>query len=213
MVYSGDTHQFVLSITKSDGSDPLVTATPTITVVRLRDQVALVTAQAMTLITGTQEIYTYAWHTTGVEDGDYLAFVSYATDGVVVTSRYLDRVRIGDARVTGVVAQDATVAKDGTVAKDATVAKASAVGQLPTMSETLARIESKVNQLPVRPADEATLEVLEAMLQDVKDAELGTWIIDKTVNPKVLSLRRLDGTTLAQYQLSEDDVTAVRSKI
>jgi hypothetical protein len=38
-------------------------------------------------------------------------------------------------------------------------------------------------------------------------------VIDKTVNPKVLTLRRLDGTTLAQYQLSEDDTSAVRTKV
>jgi hypothetical protein len=214
MIYAGDIHQFVLSITAAAGANPTISTPPAVTVVCLRDpSIAVVTSQPMTLIEGTQKIYTYAWNTTGVEDGDYVAFVTYAADGVTVTSRYLDRVRLGDARVTAVVAKDSTVAKDATVAKDVTVAKAAVVSALPALGTAVALIKQSTDALPTSPANEATLQTLLALLQDVKDAELGTWLIDKTQNPKVLTLRRLNGDTLAQYTLSEDDSSAVRAKI
>ena len=212
MIYAGDVHPFLLSLTKPDGSNPTVTSAPVITIVRVSDNSAKVTAQAMSLITGTQKIYTYTWNTVGAEDGDYVAFVSYVADGITVTNRYLDRIRLGDSRITGVVAQDSTVAKDATVAKEATTAGADTVALLPNISSDVAYIRQGIDTLPAAPANETTLQALLTLLQDIKDAELGTWTIDKSVSPKVLTLSRLNGDVLAHYHLSEDDQSAVRAK-
>jgi len=47
----------------------------------------------------------------------------------------------------------------------------------------------------------------------VHDAQLGTWSVDKTQNPKILTFKRLDGTTLASFQVTEDSSSAARTKV
>jgi len=39
------------------------------------------------------------------------------------------------------------------------------------------------------------------------------WSVDKTQNPKVLTFKRLDGTTLASFQVTEDSSSAARTKV
>jgi len=39
------------------------------------------------------------------------------------------------------------------------------------------------------------------------------WSVDKTQNPKVLTFKRLDGTTLASFQVTEDSSAAARTKV
>ena len=70
----------------------------------------LVSAAAMNLIAGTAQVYTYALTTTGIAEGTYLAVASYATAAATVNNLFLETVRLGDSRVTGPVALEATVA-------------------------------------------------------------------------------------------------------
>ena len=39
------------------------------------------------------------------------------------------------------------------------------------------------------------------------------WIVDKTQNPKILTFKRLDGTTLTSFQVTEDSSSAARTKV
>lgn len=213
MIYPGDLVRFFLSITNTDGSDPDVTVAPVITIVRARDGQAVVTAAAMTLVAGTQKLYQNIWDSAGVEDGEYYALVSYVADGVTVSNRFLNNVRLGDSRVTGVVALDATVAKEGTTAKDATVAHASDLAGLnPDNSSAVQSIKAKTDLLPNDPASETTLASVLALLVDLNDATLGSWRIDKTVNPQTITFLRPDGSTLASFSLSESDTESLRTR-
>jgi hypothetical protein len=122
MIYPGDTHQIVFSLSHANGTTPSVTTAPLVTVINLTTGAAVVTAAAMTLVAGTCLVYSYAWNTAGMLNGDYLAVVSYAADGNTVNGQYLDQIHLGDTNIPGPVALNATVALDATVAKDATVA-------------------------------------------------------------------------------------------
>ncbi len=146
--------------------------------------------------------------------GDYLAIVSYAADGNTINGQYLDRVRLGDTCVTGLVALDATVAHDATVAKDATVAHVTDLQTInPSTSSVVLAIQSAVNALPASLASQASMELLTSLLTDVHDAQLGTWSVDKTQNPKVMTLYRLDGSVLTTFQVTEDSNSAARTVI
>ena len=37
--------------------------------------------------------------------------------------------------------------------------------------------------------------------------------LDKTQNPKILTFKRLDGTTLTSFQVTEDSSSAARTKV
>jgi hypothetical protein len=59
---------------------------------------------------------------------------------------------------------------------------------------------------------------LQALVQDIHDAQLGTWVIDKTQNPQTLTIRRdsariansATSQTLAVFQLTDDPTAAQR---
>jgi len=214
MIYSGDTYNFLLSLNHTDGTVPSVSVAPLITIVQMGSNLPVASAQAMTLVPGTTLVYAYAWSTAGVADGDYLAVVSYAADGATINNRFLERVRIGDSRITGLVALDQTVARDATVAKDATVAHQTDLAALnPANSATVLAIKAKTDSLPINPASQDTLVTLLGLLTDTHDASLGTWTIDKTQNPKVMNFLRLDGSVLASFQVTEDSNSAARTRL
>jgi hypothetical protein len=195
-----------------------VTTAPTINVVRLSDGVSIANGN-MTLVANTQLVYTFPWNTSNVQNGDYMAVTSYVADGVVVTSRMFDRVRVGDSRVTGAVALDATVAKDASVAKDTTVAHATDIqGINPANSATILAIKAKTDALPSDPASTTTLNALLALINDIHDGQIGSMVIDKTTTPWTMTIRRdstratnaAGNSVLATYQLSEDNNGAQR---
>lgn len=212
MIYPGDIKNIVLSITKTDGTQPSVTLAPIVSVVRLVDQTAVVNAQPMTQVNGSQVVYFYTWDTTGAQEGDYIALVSYASDGVSVSSRMLDSFRLGDSRVTGVVALNSTVAKDATVAKDSSVAHFTDLATVsPDASPVVLAIKAKTDNLPADPASLSILNAVAQNLQDLHDYELGTWTIDKNQNPQILTILRPNGGVLARFQLTDSNSTTNRT--
>ena len=74
-------------------------------------------------------------------------------------------------------------------------------------------IKARTDTLPANPASQDSLTTLLSLLTDVHDAQLGTWSVDKTQNPKILTFKRLDGTTLASFQVTEDSSSAARTKV
>ena len=212
MIYPGDTHQIVFSLSHANGTTPSVTTAPLVTVINLTTGAAVVTAAAMTLVAGTCLVYSYAWNTAGMLNGDYLAVVSYAADGITVNGQYLDQIRLGDTNIPGPVALNATVALDATVAKDATVAHLTDLATInPNTSSVILAIQAKTANLPAIPAAQSDVTALVQFLTDIHDTVLGTWIVDKTQNPKVLSFLRLDGSNLATFTVTEDDNSAART--
>lgn len=213
MRYPGDSINFVLPISHEDGSLPNVTTAPLITILYLGTLQAVVTAAPMTLIQGTRLVYAYAWNSSDQQNGDYLAIVSYAADGNTFNGQFLSKVELGDTNITGTVALDGTVAKDATVAKDQTVAHITDLESIsPDQSEAVLAIKAKTDTLPTTPAAQSDVTDLTQFLTDIHDAVLGSWIVDKTQNPKQLSFRRLDGTTLATFSVTEDGNSAARTK-
>jgi len=96
MFYPGDTVILVLPINKTDGTDPNVTTSPTVSILNAHtNAVVQINGQAavpMSLVSGTFRVYTYPWFTGGVADGTYLAIVNYASDGITVQGRLLDTI-------------------------------------------------------------------------------------------------------------------------
>jgi hypothetical protein len=209
MVYPNDTYIFLLSVTKADGGDPNVTAAPTITVLNAASGQVVSAAAPMTLIDGTRKVYSYAWDTTGQTDGAYIGVVSYAADGVTIQGQLLETVRLGDARVKGPVALDATVAKDSTVAKDATVMHYREY-VLPKNDDYVRSIYSKVQLIPANPATAEAITSLGLKLEDIHDFVMGTWVVDKVA--KTMTLRRKDGSVLTTFNIADTDTTSSRIK-
>lgn len=210
MLYPNDKHVFLLSIVNADGSNPNVTVAPTVTIINAVSGNVVVPATAMDLIAGTQKVYSYVWDTAAQPEATYLALVSYAADGVTVQGRMLESVRLGDSRVTGAVALDATVAKELTVAKDATVMKY-AQYVLPKNDDYVRAIKSRVDLLPNDPASAAAIAALAAKLEDVHDFVTGTWIVDKA-NDK-MTLYRKDGSVLQAFNLEDTDTHSNRLRV
>lgn len=206
-LYPGDSYRFVLSITKADGSTPSVTSPPTISVVRLSDNAVLVSNASMNPVPGTEIVYTYVWNSSGQGNGHYLAVVSYAADGVTVTNRLLEAVRLGDSRITGVVALESTAAKDATVAKDVTTLKSSEYVS-PDASPIVQSIKSKVDLLPADPATETTLSILDTKLEDIHDEVVGRWSVDKA--SQTLTLFRKNGMVLKSFNLISNSAVSER---
>ena len=50
MIYPGDTHQIVFSLSHANGTTPSVTTAPLVTLINLTTGAAVVTAAAMTLV-------------------------------------------------------------------------------------------------------------------------------------------------------------------
>lgn len=214
MFYPGDSYTFLLTITLATGAGPTITTAPVITVVNLSTGSAVVTGQTMTAITGTSsQVYKYIWNTAGLADGDYIGLVSYAHDSITINSQLLEKVHLGDSRVVGVVAQDATVAKDGTVAKDSTVAHTTDLVSIsPNNSSVVLAIKAKTDLLPATPADNATLIAVQSAITDIHNAVMGTWVIDKTQSPQVLTFFNSDSSVLARFQLSDGPTATNRTK-
>lgn len=209
MLYPGDVHQFIL------GLNGTVTAAPTISIVdpasgtfHVRD-VAMDPVMDTTNATAIPGAYRYAWNSAGRANGYYVAFVTYGLNSVAHNKEFLEKVMLGDSRVTGVVALDATVAKDASVAKDSTVAKAADVRNIDP--NDIAFIKTKVANLPLSPADQASLVTLLARMGDVLDSCVGAWSINKTANPKTLTLYRANGQVLATYTYSDDATSSQRA--
>lgn len=195
MKYPGDIYTFVFAV---PGTSPNVTATPQVTVVDPTSSSVIVASQAMTLISGSSAVYTYNWNTTGTGNGMYVALVSYAVSGTPYSGVFLERVQLGDSRVTGVVALDATVAKDSTVAHDATVFKITDF-IAPSADAVIQQILGFVQRIPTAPATETTLATVASGVQDIRDYSLGTWVLDKVHN--TLTLNRVGGGVLATFNL------------
>lgn len=206
MLYAGDIVHILLPLLRTDGVDPTVTSIPSITIIHVPTGTAMVTAQTMTLIAGTQKVYKYSWSIPGTAQiGEYLSIATWVADGVTFTGRYVKDFRVGDSRVTGVVALDSTVAKDGTVAKDATVAKASQLtGLNPDNSAAVLAIKAKTDNLPASPASEGTLTAVQSTVSDIYDAEFGETVLDKTVTPQVVTVRKTsDNSVLKQFEMTD----------
>jgi hypothetical protein len=212
MIFAGDTQHLVLSITKADGTSPTVTVVPLVSVVRLSDSSIIVNAQTMTLLAGSEAVYAYPWNTTGAQDGDYVALVSYASDGITISGRFLQSLRLGDSRVTGVVALDSTVAKDATVAKDSSVAHFTDLATIaPDNSILVQAIKIKTDNLPFDPASLSILSPAVQNIQDLHDYQMGSWTIDKTVNPQTLTILSPAGTLVAKFQLTDSSTATNRA--
>jgi hypothetical protein len=212
MNYPGDIKTIVLSITNAGGTAPNVTVAPVISIVRASDNTLMVNSQPMTAMALTQVIYTYRWDTTGATNDDYVAVVSYAADGLTISGRYLATISLGDSRITGIVALDATVAKDLTVAKDSTVAHFTDLATIsPDVSQTVQAIKAKTDNLPPDPASLTVLNTVAQNVQDLHDYETGTWTIDKTQSPQVLTILRPSGGVLARFQLTDSTTATNRT--
>lgn len=212
MIYPGDLHCFVLRLSEPDGSDPNVTLAPAVTVVNAVTDVALagVVAVPMTLITGSQKTYVYVWDTTGVAEGQYLALVDYAVDSVTFQGQSLELVRLGDSRILGEVAREATTAKEVTVAKDETVMKAANFVH-PDDADSIVFIRAKVADLPDEVAGAEDVLAIKTLVTDLSDHSFGNWIIDKTTN--ILTLYRVNGTQLAQFRLTSTNTVSKRERV
>ncbi len=212
MIYPGDVHYFVLPLLKAGGGDPDVTSDPTITVIHTLDNAALTghVSQPMTLIPGTQKVYTYRWDTTGLNDGVYLALIDYAAEEELHQGQLLEVVQLGDSRIRGLVALEATTAKQDVVAKDATVMKKSDFVH-PNDASSIQFIKSKVGGLPANVASAEALEDVRLLAEKAKDASLGTWSINKTTN--ILTMYRENGTELARFQLVSHNDGSTRTRL
>ena len=215
-LYPGDIYTFLLSITVSSGAAPNVTVVPQLQILALPGGSGVLGSPVtMTLLAGTQAIYVYQWSIpTNQVPGDYCAIISYASDGITVSSRFLDQIRIGDSRITGVVALDSTVAKDLTVAKASVTAKTSDLASIsPDTSATVLAIKAKTDSLPTNPASEDLASTILSRATDARDGILGTMNIDRTVSPVVLTILRVaDSSLLATFNLTEDSTSTSRTR-
>ena len=211
MIYPGDTHQIVFSLSHANGTTPSVTTAPLVTVINLTTGAAVVTAAAMTLVAGTCLVYSYAWNTAGMLNGDYLAVVSYAADGNTVNGQYLDQIRLGDTNIPGPVALNAPWRSMRPWPR---TRPSSSHGSGDDQSQYIvchSGHPGQDGQLAGDPAAQSDVTALVQFLTDIHDTVLGTWIVDKTQNPKVLSFLRLDGSNLATFTVTEDDNSAART--
>jgi hypothetical protein len=110
-----------------------------------------------------------------------------------------------------VAAKDATCAKDATVAHDTTVAHITDLSALsPANNPIIQQILAKVINLPSDPASNTVVNTLAPLIGDVRDFALGSWSLDRSVNPQVMTLYRLDGTVLATFQNSTSGLVDTR---
>lgn len=202
MTFPGDTHVIVLPISLASGANPNVTSVPRITVVNAITQEVVLPSTPMTLISGSQKTYVYAWDTSGTPEGSYLAVVSYAADNIIVNGRAVEKIVLGNSRVTGRVALDATVAKQDSVAKDATVLKFTEY-QPPHTSAIIQAIKSAVDRIPNNPATAESIASLAAVVGDLHDCSFGTWEINR--NTGQFTMKRKDGTVLQTFHIERTD--------
>jgi hypothetical protein len=166
----------------------------------------------MVLITGSQAVYNYPWSTTGLSNGDYLAIVSYASDGLTINGRCLEVFHLGDTNVTGPVSLAAVVALNSTVAKDATVAHMVDLATIsPDASPAVLAIKAKTDNLPFDPASLTVLNQVGANVQGLFNAQFGTWTIDKTQTPQVLTILSPVGGVVATFTLTDSGSATQRT--
>jgi len=144
-------------------------------------------------------------------NGDYLAVVSYAADGITVNGQYLDQIRLGDTNIPDRWPQRYRGTQcHRRQGRDRGSSHGSGDDQ-PNTSSVILAIQAKTANLPAIPAAQSDVTALVQFLTDIHDTVLGTWIVDKTQNPKVLSFLRLDGSNLATFTVTEDDNSAART--
>ena len=205
--YSGESYSFLLFLMRNDGTPLQVTPLPLLTVVRLADEQPVVSQAEMQRLEDMPGAYEYVWNTTGMDDGNYLALTSYTANEVTVTQRLLGKVQVGDTRLTGKVALEATAAKDLLIAKAATTVQAFAYVS-PNSSLILQDIWEKVDSIPACPASQTALASLLSLLTDIKDQTLGSWVANKRMN--TLTFLRENGQVLKVLKLTNDDSLASR---
>jgi hypothetical protein len=205
--YSGESYSFLLFLMRNDGTPLQVTPLPLLTVVRLADEQPVVSQAEMQRLEDMPGAYEYVWNTTGIDDGNYLALTSYTANEVTVTQRLLGKVQVGDTRLTGKVALEATAAKDLLIAKAATTVQAFAYVS-PNSSLILQDIWEKVDSIPACPASQTALASLLSLLTDIKDQTLGSWVANKRMN--TLTFLRENGQVLKVLKLTNDDSLASR---
>ena len=205
--YSGESYSFLLFLMRNDGTPIQVTPLPLLTVVRLTDGQPVVSQAEMQRLEDMPGAYEYVWNTTGIDDGNYLALTSYTANEVTVTQRLLGKVQVGDTRLTGKVALEATAAKDLLIAKAATTVQAFAYVS-PNSSLILQDIWEKVDSIPACPASQTALASLLSLLTDIKDQTLGSWVANKRMN--TLTFLRENGQVLKVLKLTNDDSLASR---
>lgn len=205
--YSGESYSFLLFLMRNDGTPLQVTSLPLLTVVRLADEQPVVSQAEMQRLEDMPGAYEYVWNTTGIDDGNYLALTSYTANEVTVTQRLLGKVQVGDTRLTGKVALEATAAKDLLIAKAATTVQAFAYVS-PNSSLILQDIWEKVDSIPACPASQTALASLLSLLTDIKDQTLGSWVANKRMN--TLTFLRENGQVLKVLKLTNDDSLASR---
>jgi len=207
MYYPGDQVLIILPLQRSDGSAKDTTV-PKITVLNAVDGSVTQASADMQVVAGS--VYRYAWSTTGLSDGVYLAFASYIADGLSVQDQFLREIHIGDTRIPGPVALDATCAKDSTVAKAADVLNM-ANYVTPDNSELVQAIKAKLDSFPVAVGSEMTLQTVLALVTDVWNQALGSLIVNKTDG--TLTALRTDQTELAKWNLQNSNSSSSRVRI
>lgn len=212
MIYPGDIKTIILSLTNPTGANPNVTVAPIVSVIQISTQSIVLSAQTLTLVGGTQAVYYYSWSTSGLSVGDYLSIISYAADGITVNGRFLEIFRLGDTNITGPVALNATVALNSTVAKDATVAHLTDLSAIdPNTSSIVLSIKANTDNLPADPASNTVIDGLIDTMDSVYNYTFGTWTIDKTQNPQVLTILAPGGSSLGSFTLSDSSTATVRA--
>lgn len=193
---------------------PNVTSVPYVQIIRLSDSSPILgVPAAMAALDSSQQIWIYTWDVGSALAGEYIAIASYAVDGNIFSGKFVEKIRVGDSRIIGTVALDATVAKDATAAKDATVAKATDLAAIdPNTSSIVLAIKGKTDNLPADPTGMTLLGDTIQDVADVHDAILGNQIVDKTQNPAVFQIKRLNNSILAQYHLADDNSETSRTK-
>jgi hypothetical protein len=211
MIYPGDKKNLICSITNAAGTSPNVTVVPIVSVVNLTTQAIVLSAITMSLIAGTQAVYYYSWSTNGQPVGDYLAIVSYAADSITINGRFLEIFHLGDTNITGVVALNSTVALNATVAKDATVAHVTDLtGINPNTSSVILAIKASTDNLPQDPASNTIVNQVGSTVDNIYNYTFGTWVINKQLNPQVLTILAPNGTTVATFQLTDSSISTIR---
>lgn len=211
----GDVYQFVLNIPDTGFT---ISSTPTITILPLDGVFTpVVTAANMAFVTGSDYIYVYSFTVPSGSPADYVSLVSYATSTpTTVSNQFLDRLHIGDSYVAGPVALNSTVAKDATVAKNATVLLASqyvAPGSDPTVQTININVQDILagNTTLVAAVGTLSESSLSGLIQDIYDATYGSIVIDQTQNPPVLTIKRINGTIVANFLLINNNSTTARN--
>lgn len=126
-----------------------------------------------------------------------------------------DELHVGDSNITGQVALQSTVALNATVAKDATVFKATSY-VTPSNDPLVQQIATAATAIQADTDGLVALTgslgsgTLAGLIQDLYDAAYGGISIDQTQNPPVMSIKRINGTVIATFQLVNNNTATQR---